>query len=255
MAKGERCLAIGAAAVLLASVQLAEAQVATRNTAGTAPADSTQTGTKVTPEQVIKTLDALSKLVKKKPPATTATPIPTPTPVPTATGAAGIPTAPATVTPVAPAPRPSPTPTARPASTQTQPAAKPAPVASKPAATAIPIPLPSAPETPDTPDPPPPAIVAPPPILVEPPPPLPERSPLPWALIAGLLAAAAAIGTALYRWFWPKLVLSCTIESGPGSLGSMSTPLVSAPEAKFDLWIEVGEASAPRGDTILGEPA
>ncbi|HQV02733.1 MULTISPECIES: hypothetical protein [unclassified Novosphingobium] len=250
-------MAIGAAAVLLASVQLAEAQVATRNTAGTAPADSTQTGTKVTPEQVIKTLDALSKLVKKKPPATTATPLPTPTPEPTATAAAGIPTAPATVTPLAPAPRPSPTPTARPASTQPQPAAKPAPVASKPAATAIPIPLPlpSAPATPDTPDPPPPAIVAPPPILVEPPPPPPERSPLPWALIGGLLAAAAAIGTALYRWFWPKLVLSCTIETGPGNLGTMSTPLVSAPEATFDLRIEVGQASPPRGNAILGEPA
>ncbi|MFM5950014.1 MAG: hypothetical protein ACKOPM_12450 [Novosphingobium sp.] len=74
-------------------------------------------------------------------------------------------------------------------------------------------------------------------------------------LIAGLLVAAGAFGSMLYRWFWPKLVLSCTIEAGPGDLGQVSTPLVSAPEAEFDLRIEVGEASPPRGDAILGEPA
>lgn len=256
MAKGERWLALGAAAALLGSAQLAGAQVANRNTAGTAPTDQTQTGTKVTPEQVIKTLDALSKLVKKKP-APTATPSPTQAPAPapttapsspsTVTGAAPQPAATVTTAPPKPAPKATSAPQPRPAQTQAPPK-PPAPVPT-PAPTADPAPAPTMPtET---------AAPTPPAIVVTPPAPLPyppsPTSP-PWALVAALLAAVAAGGTALYRWFWPKLALSCAIEVGPGSLGPVSSPLVSAPEARFDLRIEVGEAGPPRGTAILGEP-
>lgn len=81
-----------------------------------------------------------------------------------------------------------------------------------------------------------------------PPEPAPPATPL-WSLwLLGLvLAALASAAWGLYRWFWPKIAVTCEVAVGPDTLGAASSPAISLPEASIDIRIEIGDASAPRG--------
>lgn len=218
-----------------AIAQTTHATTGTAQDAGTPP----QQAPRITPKQVI---DVIGTLIKKRPaptpapvPTTTATPTPTPTPTPVPTYTP--PPRPAVVATPAPAPRPSAGAAPRP---RPVPTSAPAPT---PDATASPVPAEAAAtETP----PPPPQV----PVPVEvtlpiPPEPAPPATPL-WPL--GLvLATIAAAAWGLYRWFWPKIAVTCEVAVGPDTLGAASSPAISLPEASIDIRIEIGDASAPRG--------
>ena len=226
-----------AVATLSGGAAIAQTTHATTGTAQDA-GTPTQQAPRITPKQVI---DVIGTLIKKRPaptpapvPTTTATPTPTPTPTPVPTYTP--PPRPAVVATPAPAPRPSTSAAPRP---RPVPTSAPAPT---PDATASPVPAQAA----ATEAPPPPQV----PVPVEvtlpiPPEPAPPATPL-WPL--GLvLATIAAAAWGLYRWFWPKIAVTCEVAVGPDTLGAASRPLVSLPEASIDIRIEIGDASAPRG--------
>lgn len=228
----------GAAALALAPF-MANAQVRQppADVAGGAPAP-TATPIKITPRDVINTVDTLIN-PKPKPTATpTGQPTATPTASPTQTPDPR-PTATATQTP-----RPTPTagPIAPPSAVATV-----APTA-EPLATAASEPLPTDEAAPN------PLETA----VAEVVPLLPREEPsgyLGW--IAALIALLAAGGFALKQWLRPKLSLSCEIETGASNLTAASSPALTAPDLAFTVRIEPGEASAPIGRPILstGDPA
>ncbi len=216
--------------------QTTHATTGTTQDAGT----PTQQAPRITPKQVI---DVIGTLIKKRPaptpapvPTTTATPTATatPTPVPTFTP----PPRPAVVATPAPAPRPSASAAPRPRPT---PAAVPTPAPSA-ASPSVPAEA-AASEAP----PPPPQV----PVPVEvtlPVPPAPPATPLwPRSPLGLVLATIAAAAWGLYRWFWPKIAVTCEVAVGPDTLGAASSPAISLPEASIDIRIEIGDASAPRG--------
>ncbi|MEY4952214.1 MAG: hypothetical protein RL299_638 [Pseudomonadota bacterium] len=233
---------LGKAGLVLGTALLAAQPLAAQDrpaTTNNAPADgTTQPAQKpqITPKQII---DFINQIKPKPSPTPSPRPDPTPTPAP------------------APAPTPSPAPTGtpppRPAATQT-PAV--GPTKPPPPAVATPAPSPTATSTPpapqtevavDTsqaPEPVPQPIPA--PVAPEP-----GGAPLwPWLVaLAGLLG----LGDVARRWFWPKLVVSCEIATGPSALTAASNPPFAPPETSFDIRIEVGEASAPAGGPVLAQ--
>ena len=71
-----------------------------------------------------------------------------------------------------------------------------------------------------------------------------------WPWIAAALSALV-LGETARRWFWPKLALGCEIAAGPSTLTGASSPPITAPELRFDIRIEQGEASSPIGRPVL----
>ena len=224
---------IGAAALLAGSVQVSVAQT----TNGVPPTDvPAKPAPKIDPKQVA---DFINALIKPRPKPT---PTPAPTPPPSS-----VPTQIA-VTPPIPPPSPSPRPVPAPVS-------KPAPgVVPHPAPLPLPVadtaPLPAA-EPSET------AAPAPTFDLASPPPQVdfyeehtPLPAPFPWAMLVGLVAAAVAAGLTVRRWFWPRLALSCRIDSGAPRLIALAQPLVNAPELQILVEIELGSPSTPLSLTV-----
>ena len=223
---------IGAAALIVSSAQMAQAQTANGSPQTDIPP---KPATKIDPKLVTAIFNALTAPKPKPTPTTIPAQPPAPVPAPSATIAP---------TPAAPSPKPGPRPIANPATSVVP---QPAPLP-RPAHTAAPAPQPAA------------STVAEPattPELASPPPdldlPIPQDNPparIPWAVIAGLIALTAAAGYGLRSWFWPKLALTCRIDAGLPRIAKMAHPLVSGPELQIQAEIEVGTASAPRGLTI-----
>lgn len=236
---------IGRTGLVLGTALLAAQPLAAQTrapTTNTAPADGTTQQPqkpKITPQQVIDFINQIKP--KPKPsPTPTATPVPAPTPAP------------------APAPVPSPAPTSTPP--RPRPVATQAPVVrptkTPPPAIVVPTPEPAPPTTAATQEA---VIVADPsqapqpasePLPAPAAPPADEAPLWPWLVaLAGLLG----LGEVARRWFWPKAALSCEIAIGPSALTGASSPALSGPETHFDIRIELGEASAPRGQAVLAQ--